>query len=157
MSCKSPRTLLDSHGFVFRWLHHLEHLRCRAADQESIRASADQDGARFCSTKSASNLTLTLPLNSEKQNSMLACRCPMFMPRKRLPWPSRWNDLKRQGVRSQEWEQDNSFEELKAEAARASSIKDAQHKNEMAKLEVERQRIMAAPVMEMKEKKPSKP
>ena len=42
--------------------------------------------------------------------------------------------------------------ELKADAARASSIKDAQLKNELAKLEVERQRIMAAPAMKLEKR-----
>ena len=51
------------------------------------------------------------------------------------------------------WEQEQSLADLKANAARKSTLKDAELKNELARLEVERQRIMAEPVMEIKEKR----
>jgi DNA polymerase elongation subunit (family B) len=53
------------------------------------------------------------------------------------------------------WEQEQSLTEQKENAARQSTLKDAELKNELARLEVERQRLMAAPIQELKDQKVS--
>lgn len=149
------RTLLDSHGFVFRggyitWstsaaeqqiknqyvLQRIKMEHDFASDNERIELDA-----YIASEQRKAELNARLSLSNVHAEETAA----MALEMGRLEASGKF-DLKK-------WEQDNSLEELKAEAARASSIKDAQHKNEMAKLEVERQRIMAGPVMEIKEKK----
>ena len=149
------RTLLDSHGFAFRggyitWstsaaeqqiknqyvLQRIKMEHDFASDKERIELDA-----YIASEQRKAELNARLSLSNVHAEETAA----MALEMERLEASAKF-DLKK-------WEQNNSLEELKAEAARASSIKDAQHKNELAKLEVERQRIMAAPVMDIQEKK----
>lgn len=149
------RTLLDSHGFVFRggyitWstsaaeqqiknqyvLQRIKMEHDFASDKERIELDA-----YIASEQRKAELNARLSLSNVHAEETAA----MALEMERLESSGKF-DLKK-------WEQDHSLEELKADAARAASIKDAQHKIELAKLEIEHQRIMAAPVIEIKEKK----
>jgi hypothetical protein len=149
------RTLLDSHGFAFRggyitWstsaaeeqiknqyvLQRIKMQHDFASDKERIELDA-----YIASEQRKAELSARLSLSNVHAEETAA----MALEMERLEASSKL-DLKK-------WEQEQSLTELKADAARTSSIKDAQHKNELATLEVERQRIMAAPVMELKEQK----
>tara|TARA_B100001109_G_scaffold118315_1_gene96449 strand:- start:5350 stop:6597 length:1248 start_codon:yes stop_codon:yes gene_type:complete len=149
------RTILDSHGFAFRggyitWsssaaeeqiknqyvLQRIKMQHDFASDKERIELDA-----YIASEQRKAELNARLSLSNVHAEETAA----MNLEIERLEAAGKF-DLKM-------WEQEQSLSELKADAARASSIKDAELKNELAKLEVERQRIMAAPAMEIKEKR----
>ena len=149
------RTLLDGHGLAFRggyitWstsaaeqqmkngyvLQRVKMEHDFASDKERIELDA-----YIASEQRKAELNARLALSNVHANETAA----MTLEMERLEASANF-DLKK-------WEQEQSLADLKANAARKSTLKDAELKNELARLEVERQRIMAEPVMEIKEKR----
>jgi len=149
------RTLLDGHGLAFRggyitWsasaaeqqmkngyvLQRVQMEHDFASDKERIELDA-----YVASEQRKAELNARLALSNVHANETAA----MTLEMERLEASANF-DLKK-------WEQEQSLADLKANATRKSTLKDAELKNELARLEVERQRIMAEPVMEIKEKR----
>ena len=149
------RTLLDGHGLAFRggyitWstsaaeqqmkngyvLQRVKMEHDFASDKERIELDA-----YIASEQRKAELNARLALSNVHANETAA----MTLEMERLEASANF-DLKK-------WEQEQSLADLKANATRKSTLKDAELKNELARLEVERQRIMAEPVMEIKEKR----
>lgn len=149
------RTLLDGHGLAFRggyitWsasaaeqqmkngyvLQRVQMEHDFASDKERIELDA-----YIASEQRKAELNARLALSNVHANETAA----MTLEMERLEASANF-DLKK-------WEQEQSLADLKANATRKSTLKDAELKNELARLEVERQRIMAEPVMEIKEKR----
>ncbi len=149
------RTLLDSHGMAFRggyitWStsaaeqqmknqYVLQRIKIEhdfSSDKERIELDA-----HIASEQRKAELNARLALSNVHAEETAA----MALEIERLGASGKF-DLKK-------WEQEHSLNELKAEVARESSLKEAVHKNEIARLEVERQQIMAAPVLEIKDQK----
>lgn len=149
------RTLLDGHGMAFRggyitWntsaaeqqmkngyvLQRVKMEHDFTSDKERIELDA-----YIASEQRKAELNARMALSNVHANETAA----MALEMERLESSGKFN-LKK-------WEQEQSLTEQKDHAVRQSTLKDAELKNELARLEVERQRIMAEPVMEIKEKR----
>jgi hypothetical protein len=151
------RTLLDGHGMAFRggyitWstsaaeqqmkngyvLQRVKMEHDFTSDKERIELDA-----YIASEQRKAELNARMALSNVHANETAA----MALEMERLDSSGTFN-LKK-------WEQEQSLTEQKENAARQSTLKDAELKNELARLEVERQRLMAAPIQELKDQKVS--
>jgi hypothetical protein len=151
------RTLLDGHGMAFRggyitWstsaaeqqmkngyvLQRVKMEHDFTSDKERIELDA-----YIASEQRKAELNARMALSNVHANETAA----MALEMERLDSSGTFN-LKK-------WEQEQSLTEQKENAARQWTLKDAELKNELARLEVERQRLMAAPIQELKDQKVS--
>jgi hypothetical protein len=149
------RTLLDGHGMAFRggyitWSTSAAEQQIKNGyvlkrvkmehDFTSDRERIELD-AYIASEQRKAELNARMALSNVHATETAA----MALEMERLESSGAFN-LKK-------WEQEQSLTEQKENAARQSTLKNAELKNELARLEVERQRLMAAPIQELKDQK----